>query len=82
MKSDMKTNVYVFQTSVSSTEEIQFIKVEIERLPGISRWNFDLDDPDFRVFRIEAEKNISNTVISLFNRFNYRCLELIPDDCD
>jgi len=78
----MKTNVYVFQTSVKSTEEIQFMKVEIERLPGISRWNFDLDDPDFRVFRIEAEKNISNTVISLFNRFNYRCLELIPDDCD
>jgi hypothetical protein len=82
MKSDMKTNVYVFQTSVKSTEEIQLMKVEIERLPGIRRWNFDLDDPDFRVFRIEAEKNISNTVISLFNRFNYRCLELIPDDCD
>ena len=82
MKSDMKTNVYVFQTSVKSTEEIQFMKVEIERLPGIRRWNFDLDDPDFRVFRIEAEKNISNTVISLFNRFNYGCLELIPDDCD
>ena len=78
----METNVYVFQTSVKSTEEIQFMKVEIERLPGIRRWNFDLDDPDFRVFRIEAEKNISNTVISLFNRFNYRCLELIPDDCD
>lgn len=78
----MKTNIYVFQTSVKSTEEIQFMKVEIERLPGIRRWNFDLDDPDFRVFRIEAEKNISNTVISLFNRFNYRCLELIPDDCD
>jgi hypothetical protein len=82
MKPDMETNVYVFQTSVKSTEEIQFMKVEIELLPGIRRWNFDLDDPDFRVFRIEAEKNISNTVISLFNRFNFRCLELIPDDCD
>ena len=70
----MKTNVYVFQTSVKSTEEIQFMKVEIERLPGIRQWNFDLDDPDFPVFRIEAEKNISNAVISLFNRFNYRCL--------
>jgi hypothetical protein len=78
----MKTNVYVFQTSVKSTEEIQLMQVEIERLPGIRQWNFDLDDPGFRVFRIEAEKNISNTVISLFNRFNYRCLELIPDDCD
>ena len=82
MKPGMKTNVYVFQTSVKSTEEIQFMKGEIERLPAIRRWNFDLDDPDFRVFRIEAEKNISNTVISLFNRFNYGCLELIPDDCD
>ncbi len=61
MKPDMETNVYVFQTSVKSTEEIQFMKVEIERLPGIRRWNFDLDDPDFRVFRIEAEKNIYET---------------------
>jgi hypothetical protein len=78
----MKTNVYVFQTSVKSPDEIQFIKVEIERLPGIRQWNFDLDDPGFRVFRIEAEKNISNKVISMFNRFNYRCLELIPDDSD
>jgi hypothetical protein len=78
----MKTNVYVFQTSVKSTEEIQLLQVEIERLPGIRQWNFDLDDPGFRVFRIEGEKNISSTVISLFNRFNYRCLELIPDDCD
>ena len=78
----MKTNVYVFQTSVESTEEIQLMKVEIERLPEIRQWNFDLDDPDFRVFRIEAVQNISNKVVSLFNQFNFRCLELIPDDCD
>jgi hypothetical protein len=78
----MKTNVYVFQTSVKSIDEIQPMKVEIERLPGMRQWNFDLDDPGFRVFRIEAETNISAYVISLFNRFNYRCLELTPDDCD
>jgi hypothetical protein len=78
----MKTNVYVFQTSVKSIDEIQPLKVEIEGLPGLRQWNFDLDDPGFRVFRIEAEKNISNKVISLFDRFNYRCLELMPDDCD
>jgi len=78
----METNVYVFQTSVASTEEIHLIKVEIEALPEIRQWNFDLDDPDFRIFRIEAGENISNKVIALFNRFNFRCLELMPDDCD
>ena len=81
MKSGMKTNVYVFQTSVKSTEEIQFMKVSnvYPRLDvGTSIWT----TLSSGFFRIEAETNISNTVISLFNRFNYRCLELIPDDCD
>jgi hypothetical protein len=72
----METNVYVFQTSVRTEEEILSIKDEIDRLPGIKHWNFDLRDPGLRVFRIEAEKNVSGKIISLFRKFNFKCIEL------
>ena len=75
----MKANVYVFQTSVQSADEIHQLKAEIERIPEIMQWNFDLDDPEFRVFRIVSIKNISNKVISLFDRFNLKCSELSDD---
>lgn len=55
------------------------LKDEINRLPEIKHWNFDLSDPDLRVFRIEAVKNISETVISLFARFDFKCMELTAE---
>jgi hypothetical protein len=78
----MKTNVYVFQTSVQSVDEIQQLKGELERVPEIVQWNFDLDDPGFRVFRIVSVKNISNKVISLFEALNFKCVALVDDKND
>lgn len=75
----MKTNIYVFQTSVQTEAHILMLKDEINRLPEIKHWNFDLSDPDLRVFRIEAVKNISETVISLFARFDFKCMELTAE---
>lgn len=75
----MKTNVYVFQTSVQSFDEVQQLKSEIERVPEIIQWNFDLDDPGFRVFRIVSVKNISSKVISLFEALNFKCIALVDD---
>jgi hypothetical protein len=78
----MKTTVYVFQTSIKSFAEIQILKGEIERVPEIIQWNFDLDDPGFRVFRIVSVKNISNKVISLFEARNFKCIALVEDEND
>ena len=78
----MKTSVYRFQTSVQSVDEIQHLKGEIERVPEIVQWNFDLDDPGFRVFRIVSVKNISNKVISLFEARNFKCIALVGDKND
>jgi hypothetical protein len=74
----MKTKVYVFQISAVSNEHVQLLEKEINLIPGIGQWNFDLNDPDFRVLRIESEENISAKVISLFSRFNFKCLRLFP----
>jgi hypothetical protein len=78
----MKTTVYVFQTSIKSFAEIQILKGEIERVPEIIQWNFDLDDPGFRVFRIVSVKNISNKVISLFEARNFKSIALVEDEND
>jgi hypothetical protein len=75
----METNVYVFQISVRTEAQILSLKDEINRLPEIKQWNFDLSDPGLRVFRIEAGKNISDKVISLFTKFNFKCFELTAE---
>ena len=72
----MATNVYVFQVSVTTNEQIQLLEKEINLLPSINQWNFDLDDPEFRIFRIVSGKNISKQVIALFTRLNLKCLQL------
>src|SRR4051812_24946360 len=72
----MDTNIYVFQTSVQCREEIRLLKSDIEQLTGIKQWNFDLDDPGFRIFRIEAMKNVSGEIVTLFARFNLKCVPL------
>jgi hypothetical protein len=79
MEFGMKTTIYVFQISDQSDEGIQHIKGEINLIPGIKHWNFDLSDPDFKIFRVEASKNISREVTTLFTRFHFHCYELMPD---
>ena len=74
----MAANVYVFQISVTSNEQIQLLEKEINLLPGINQWNFDQDDPEFRIFRIVSGENISKDVIALFTRLNFKCLQLFP----
>lgn len=67
--------VYVFKTSVDTSEAVNQIYPYLDSvLPG-SAWNFDLDDCD-NILRIKSETEVMIVVCQLLTAKGFECHEL------
>ncbi len=71
-----KVEVLVFKTSVSSQSDISKLKPLLDRLPGVSGWNFDLEDCD-NILRVESATKVAQQVVKTVEEYGYSCEELI-----
>jgi hypothetical protein len=67
--------VLVFSTSVTSQEEVMFLKPDIDSLAGSGRWNFALDDCE-RILRIVNHTVEPMHAITLLRSRGFECREL------
>ncbi len=68
-------NVLVFKTTVQSNKDVSKLQPYINDIVKDGRWNFDLEDCD-KIFRVETDENLNNSLIFLFNANGYSCEEL------
>jgi hypothetical protein len=68
-------NVFVFKTSVETTEHITHLAPVLDSLAGRGTWNFDLTDCD-RILRIISDTVKPETAIHLLSDFGFVCREL------
>lgn len=66
--------VLVFLTNVDE-KDIGTLRPYLDKLPGIQRWNFDLEDCD-RILRVESAGPSSEQIILLFTSLGFICREL------
>ena len=67
--------VFVFKTSVDTTDKLNLVTSNLnEILPG-AKWNFDLEDCD-NILRIESEFDISAAVTEILKSMRFDCIEL------
>jgi hypothetical protein len=69
--------VFVFKTSVTSTEEVAGVGTLLDELLPGSQWNFDLQDWE-NILRVESDRCVASEVINALNMTGYFCEEL-PD---
>lgn len=73
------TNYYmeilIFKTNLDHPALRQQIAPFMQTIPGIKRWNIDMDDCD-NVLRIEAERVTPGTIEALLQQAGYFCEEL------
>ena len=67
--------VYVFKTSVKTKVAINKFARELNNLPFITKWNFDLQDCD-NILRIEAAEFDTEIICGLLKSLGYGCVEL------
>jgi hypothetical protein len=67
--------VYVFKTTVKSRTAVKQIGSALNKMPWISRWNFDLQDCD-KILRIEAGKIDTTTICKLVKAQGFDCMAL------
>ncbi len=67
--------IFIFKTSVQSKSEVLKLKPYIEDIVKDGIWNFDLEDSD-KIFRVETQMDIYDSIISLFNKEGFLCEEL------
>lgn len=67
--------VLVYKTNINHVQDVDRIKPYFDDQAGILRWNVDIEDSD-KVLRIEAESDISATVVTLVQEAGFRCAEL------
>lgn len=70
-----RMNVLVFKTTVQSNKDVSKLQPYINDIVKDGRWNFDLEDCD-KIFRVETDENLNNSLIFLFNANGYSCEEL------
>lgn len=54
---------------------IKAITPLLDNIPGIRRWNFDLDDCD-KILRVEGSGALGNTISLMLYESGYECTEL------
>ena len=69
--------ILLFKTNIRLKKDLKKIRVLLNALPDITRWNVDQEDID-KVLRIEALKDNSGELIKIINQEGYLCEEL-PD---
>ncbi len=76
---DQPTNLFmdilVFKTNLDHPELLTRIEPFMQTIPGIKKWNIDMDDCD-NVLRIESEKVSPGTIESVLQQAGYFCEEL------
>lgn len=70
--------VYVIKSSVGTREEVQEVARALNKLAGISKWNFDMQDCD-RILRVEADGLDLIKLGNVMGLLGFSCEEL-PDD--
>ena len=68
-------NVLVFKTTVRDKTDISKLQPYIDDVVKDGKWNFDLEDCD-KIFRVETDDNLNNSLVFLFNANGYSCEEL------
>jgi len=63
--------ILVFKTNVPE-DELYRVDLLLKGLPGVKRWNFDLDDCD-KILRIEAVSLMPDIVESLLHSVGIDC---------
>ncbi|MDE3252081.1 MAG: hypothetical protein KGO92_04695 [Bacteroidota bacterium] len=67
--------ILIFKTNLDQPVLRQRIAPFMQSIPGIKRWNIDMDDCD-NVLRIEAEMVTPRTIETLLQQAGYFCEEL------
>ena len=67
--------ILVFKTSVKTKADAISLKPHIDSIVKNGNWSFDLEDSD-KIFRVETDLNIYQSLISLFDSKGFLCEEL------
>ncbi|MEO7530637.1 MAG: hypothetical protein ABIS69_04475 [Sediminibacterium sp.] len=67
--------ILIFKTNLNNPELVNRVKPVIETMPGIRKWNVDIQDCD-NVLRIEATELSSRSVEMVLQTAGYYCEEL------
>lgn len=67
--------IYVFKTSVASKKKVNQLKLILDELQPLIKWNFDLQDCD-NILRIDSVADIADKVISTLKAAGVDCEEL------
>jgi hypothetical protein len=68
-------DILIFKTNLNHPEHIHRVQPVIQNMPGIQRWNVDMQDCD-NVLRIEAIELSARTVEAVLQNAGYYCEEL------
>ncbi len=67
--------ILIFKTSVQTKSEALRLNPYIKDIVREGKWDFDLEDCD-KIFRVETEMNVYDSLILLFNQEGFLCEEL------
>lgn len=68
--------ILVFRTNISSEQQIQTLKPELDLLIENNKWSFDLEDCD-SILRVETKHNIASKIIDVLNSKGCEAIELL-----
>ncbi|WP_422858606.1 hypothetical protein ACOKFD_14750 [Flagellimonas sp. S174] len=67
--------ILIFKTSVRDLEDIEVLKNELNKVPTMVRWNFDLEDID-NVLRVESIQDVTTELVHVLNDKGFECEDL------
>lgn len=68
-------NILIFKTNLHNPELVTRVKPVIQNMPGVQKWNVDIQDCD-NVLRIEASELSARAVEMVLQDAGYYCEEL------
>lgn len=68
-------HILIFKTNLDNPELVNRVKPVIQKMPGIQKWNVDIQDCD-NVLRIEASELSPRSVELVLQTAGYYCEEL------
>ncbi len=68
--------ILVFKTSVYKRTQVNQVRILLESIPAIIKWNFDLEDCD-NILRIVANQLSAHQIESVLQTAGFTCQELM-----
>jgi hypothetical protein len=68
-------DILIFKTNLNKPEHLNRVQPVLQNIPGIKRWNVDMQDCD-NVLRIEATELSPRSVEAVLQNAGYYCEEL------